>query len=93
MSLRWVGGFFAGRTLICPVRAPVFENSAACVYVETSTVCFGMPARNMTNSYRVLRDTAFEQDSSCLKEEIALRGETLFTESLILAQDERWRRA
>ena len=29
-------------------RSVVFENSAACVYVETSTVGFGLPARNKT---------------------------------------------
>src|SRR6187399_3945 len=71
------------------VSGMVFENSAACVYVETSAVGFGLPARNKTRPLPSGGDTL----STSSKRSLPLRRQTNFTESLILAQDERWRRA
>ena len=68
---------------------PVFENSAACVYVETLAGSLARSCLGITR--RALRSVHFElklEVKACLPREA-----TIFTESLILAQDERWRRA
>jgi hypothetical protein len=80
----------------------VFENSAACVYVETS-----WPASACREETRPVTLFWFLRESELgrhfeHKLEAKLAGsvglpadarQTNFTESLILAQDERWRRA
>ena len=83
----------------------VFENSAACVYVETSTVQRLAPIRQMlTGEDKTLSCPGFGGTDFEHKLKVKKTGRTesefrpvcrpsIFTESLILAQDERWRRA
>jgi hypothetical protein len=74
----------------------VFENSAACVYVETSRRVSAFTGGGRREASPVDPDS-FRDDF-----ELKLLGDNklvpsgatcFFTESLILAQDERWRRA
>ena len=78
---------------------PVFENSAACVYVETSRRLrpFVASACVRHKTRRLAPETipgAGDTLSTSSKRRLPSFGTaTIFTESLILAQDERWRRA
>jgi hypothetical protein len=72
----------------------VFENSTACVYVETSrqALRLGEGLRQKTVDPLRRGDTLsskLEGESVC----VGSPTRPIFTESLILAQDERWRRA
>src|SRR5213079_1192515 len=78
------GGFFTSQA------APVFENSAACVYVETSAVL--RCRRGHEQTCHALSRADFEHKLK-VKRLPASSRQSFFTESLILAQDERWRRA
>jgi hypothetical protein len=67
----------------------VFENSTACVYVETGRL---RPFGQDENLSPLLREWDFEHKLK-VKRLSAFGPAIIFTESLILAQDERWRRA
>ena len=78
---------------------PVFENSAACVYVETSA-CWSNTDRNVeaqdpspTNVVGDTLSTGSKRRLPAMLASLPHEPATIFTESLILAQDERWRRA
>jgi hypothetical protein len=78
--------FYAVRT----ATAPVFENSAASVYVEKGR------SRKRTASVDPVPPRHFGADFEHklkVKRLSPSGGNHFFTESLILAQDERWRRA
>jgi hypothetical protein len=80
-----VGGFFTPSD-----AAPVFENSTAFTNVEN------LEAAVSTASERrilVAASAATFEHELKVKVSWASAHEPLFTESLILAQDERWRRA
>jgi hypothetical protein len=80
-----VGGFFSPSD-----AAPVFENSTAFTNVETSS---GRLSRARERHILVVASaTTFEHELK-VKDSRASVREPHFTESLILAQDERWRRA
>jgi hypothetical protein len=86
------------RPFLRPPDGPVFENSTACVYVETSTgprlarySDQQLPEEESTLSH-LLREVDFERKLE-VKRPIGFGRSHFFTESLILAQDERWRRA
>ena len=75
-----------------PKSGPVFENSAACVYVETSSCWSNGPEGEAQDPSptNVVGDTLSTSSKRRLP---SFETATIFTESLILAQDERWRRA
>jgi hypothetical protein len=67
----------------------VFENSTACVYVETCSARFGVPGRTKT----CLGPSGPDFELKLKVKACSFGSNHFFTESLILAQDERWRRA
>ena len=84
------GGFFAQ-----PPRVVRSLKTQQRVNVETSrarvSFCASTKLRGQIPS-RPLGDVTFELRLE-VEDKLAPRGKPLFTESLILAQDERWRRA
>src|SRR5207253_8491564 len=75
--------------------APVFENSAASVYVETSRVRGHTSVLERNQAITRLPRFGWGRplSSSSKRSLVGSADQTNFTESLILAQDERWRRA
>ena len=76
---------------------PVFENSTACVYVETlvrlaSAIRRSESTTCLTSRSIVSGEVDFEHKLK-VKRPVSFGWPNFFTESLILAQDERWRRA
>ncbi len=73
-----------------PFDGPVLENSTACVYVEARSLAIWLRTKTLSGPPSGWTD--FEHKlkvTNCS----AFGRRSFFTESLILAQDERWRRA
>ena len=77
------------RAFSCRPEGSVLENSTACVYVEARSLAIWLRTNPVGFSFG---RTDFEHKLKVTKDWPVYRP-PFFTESLILAQDERWRRA
>ena len=81
------------RGFLLPPSGSVFENSTACETSRLGSRRFGDSVEQQPRRVRCKLDVTFERKLEVEFSAASTVEITFFTESLILAQDERWRRA